>query len=194
MDETEIPPWLASAARQVDAVIRQGMPIVRAAQQHVEEARAAQAEAGRPLLSGRDVALAMDAGMRELLAAVRQQANQKRGVSVELPTARVTIAALPVSVVVGGSGAMAPMRAAGLFEVGTATDTLTVEKDAQTDPGMPLDAKTVFLAVLWVFTILLPLKMDQLPPEVQIIIRDYVSTVGVTLAIWWRVNDGRKRD
>jgi hypothetical protein len=69
-----------------------------------------------------------------------------------------------------------------------------VEKDAQTGPGMPLDAKTVFLAVLWVFTILLPLKMDQLPPEVQIIIRDYVSTVGVTLAIWWRVNDGRKRD
>lgn len=33
MDENEIPPWLANAARQVDAVIRQGMPIVRAAQQ-----------------------------------------------------------------------------------------------------------------------------------------------------------------
>jgi len=194
MDENKLPPWLVSAARQVDAVIRQGMPIVRAAQQYAEESCASQAEAGRPLLSGRDVALAMDAGMRELLAAVRHQAEQKRGVSVELPTFNVTIAALPVSVVVGGSAALAPMRAAGVIEVGAATDTLTVEKDTEADPGMPLDAKTVFLAVLWVFTILLPLKMDQLPPEVQTIIRDYVSTVGVTLAIWWRVNDGRKHD
>lgn len=58
---------------------------------------------------------------------------------------------------------------------------------------MPLDAKRVFLAVLWVFTILLPLKMDQLPPEVQTIVRDYVAIVGVTLAVHWRVNDSRRK-
>jgi hypothetical protein len=194
MDDNELPPWLVHAARQVDSVIRQGMPIVRAAQQYVEEARAAQAEADRPLLSGRDVALAMDVGMRELLAAVRQQAEQNRGFSVALPTAMVRIAALRESAVVSGSGAMAPMRAAGVIEIGAATDTLTVQKEVPAGPGMPLDAKTVFLAVLWVFTILLPLKMDKLPPEVQTIIRDYVSAVSVTLAIYWRVQDGRKRD
>jgi hypothetical protein len=86
-------------------------------------------------------------------------------------------------VVVGGSAAMAPMQAAGLFEVGAGTDTLAVQKTTPSDPGMPLDARTVFLAVLWVFTILLPLKMDQLPPEIQTIIQDYVSTIGVTHGI-----------
>ena len=70
-----MPDWLLKAAQQVDAFIRQGMPIVRAAQQYVDEARAAQAAAGSSLISGREVALAMDAGMRELIAAVRQQSR-----------------------------------------------------------------------------------------------------------------------
>jgi hypothetical protein len=59
---------------------------------------------------------------------------------------------------------------------------------------MPLDAKTVFLAILWVFTILLPLKDGFLPPEVQTKIWEFVTAVNFTLTIHWRVSDSRKHD
>ncbi len=59
---------------------------------------------------------------------------------------------------------------------------------------MPLDAKTIFLAILWVLAILLPLKIGQLPLEVQTIVRDYLATVGLALIIHWRVSDSRKQD
>jgi hypothetical protein len=74
------------------------------------------------------------------------------------------------------------------------TETAVVQKGSPSDPGMPLDAKTVFLAVLWVCTILLPLKIGLLPPDVQAIIRDYLVTVGLVLIIHWRVSDSRKHD
>ena len=65
---------------------------------------------------------------------------------------------------------------------------------SQSDIGVPLDAKTVFLAILWVFAILLPLKIGLLSPDVQTIIRDYLVTVGTALIIHWRVTDSRKHD
>jgi hypothetical protein len=40
----------------------------------------------------------------------------------------------------------------------------------------------------------LPLKIGQLPPDVQIIIRDYLATVGLALIIHWRVSDSQKHD
>jgi hypothetical protein len=60
--------------------------------------------------------------------------------------------------------------------------------------AVPLDAKTVFLVVLWVCTILLPLKIGLLPLDVQAIIRDYLVAVGLALIIHWRVSDSRKHD
>jgi hypothetical protein len=175
MDENT-PDWLLKAAQETDALIRKVLVIVRAAQQHVDEARADQAAAGPSLLSGHEVALAMDAGMRELFAAVRG----RRNVSILAAVATAHASALAVSVAIG--------------ETGAATDTLTVQKEAQTDVGMPLDAKTVFLAIVWVFAILLPLKIGELPPEVQTIIRDFLVTIGTALIIHWRLQDGRKRD
>ena len=74
------------------------------------------------------------------------------------------------------------------------TATVTVRDDSPADVGMPLDAKTVFLATLWVFAILLPLKIGQLSPDVQTIIRDFVGTISLALIIHWRVQDSRKRD
>jgi hypothetical protein len=191
MDENQEPSRLRST-HDGDAAIRQVISVARAARQYVREAQEAQAAAGLSLPSGRELAVALDAGMKEFLAIVRKQVEQ-RSVSVELPTARVTIAALPVSVVVGGSGAMAPMRAAGVLEVSAATDTLTVQKDTEADPGMPLDAKTVFLAVLWALTIVLILRGDQLPQEVHDKIMDFLALVNFTLTIHWRVNDSRRK-
>lgn len=179
VSEYDAPDWLLKLAQQIDALIREGMPIVRAAQRYVEEARAAQAAAGPSLLSGREAALAMDAGMHELLAAVRQQSEHRAGYSN----------------IVGSLG-LAPMGMAGVAEVSVTTDTASVAvvDDSPADVGMPLDAKTVFLAILWVFAILLPLKIGLLSPDVQAIIRDYLVTVGTALIIHWRVTDSRKHD
>jgi len=175
MNENDAPDWLLKAAQETDALIRKVIPIVRAAQGAVDDARAAQAAAGRSLSPGLELAVAMDAGMRELLAAARQQ----RSVLIHVPTLTVGVGFPPVSVVVS--------------DTGVATDTLSVRDGSSTDVGMPLDAKTVFLAILWVFAILLPLKIGLLSPDVQTIIRDYLVTVGTTLVIHWRVQDSRKR-
>lgn len=116
----------------------------------------------------------MDAGMRELLAAVRQQSEHRAGYSN----------------IVGSLG-LAPMGMAGVAKVSVTTDTATVAvvDDSPTDVGMPLNAKTVFLAIMWVFAILLPLKIGLLSPDVQTIVRDYLMTVGTALIIHWRVPD-----
>jgi hypothetical protein len=52
----------------------------------------------------------------------------------------------------------------------------------------------VFLAFLWVLTLALPpVVVLLLPVEVQSIIAGYLTAVGVTLVIHWRVNDSRKQ-
>lgn len=181
VDENDVPDWLLKAAQETDALIRKVMPIVRAAQEAVDEARAAQAAAGPSLPPARELALAMDAGMRELLAAIRQQvAIRQRDVLVRVPTLTVGVSLPPVSVFAS--------------DTGTATDTLRVRSESPADVGMPLDAKTVFLAIMWIFAILLPLKIGLLSPDVQTIIRDYLVTVGTALIIHWRVTDSRKHD
>jgi hypothetical protein len=185
MDENKIPEWLLRAAEQTDALVQN---LVRATQQYVEEARAAQVVAGLSLLSGSDLTLAMDAGMHELFAAVRRQAEHRTAHGSFAGYASST-----ASVTGFGSVALPRMGVTGTAEVTAATGTLTVQKETQTDVGMPLDAKTVFLAIMWVFAILLPLKIAELPPEVQTIIRDFLVTIGTALVIHWRVQDGRKR-
>lgn len=152
----------------------------RAAQQYLEDLRVAQAAAGPWPLPGRELMLAMEAGMRELLVAVRL-----RNVLVDAAAITGT-----------GSIALPKMAMGGAGEVSVTADTatVTVRDDSPTDIGMPLDAKTVFLAMLWVFAILLPLKIGLLSPDVQTIIRDYLVTVGTALVIHWRVQDSRKHD
>lgn len=51
----------------------------------------------------------------------------------------------------------------------------------------------VFLTFLWVLTLALPpVVVLLLPVEVQSITAGYVTAVGVTLVIHWRMNDNRK--
>jgi hypothetical protein len=178
MNENDVPDWLLKAAQQASDMVRPYLPIVRAAQQYVEEARAAQAAAGPSLLSGREVALAMDAGMREFLAAIRQQWD----VLIRVPTLTVGVSFPPVSVVVSDAGA--------------ASDTLTVAvRDSRTGKVVQISAMTIFLAILWVLTIALPpVVVLLLPVEVQSIIAGYVAAIGLTLIIHWRISDSRKRD
>jgi hypothetical protein len=157
-------------------MVRKVMPIVRAAQRYAEEARAAQAAAGPSLSPGLELAVAMDAGMSELFAAIRGQRNAV----VHAPTLTVGVSFPPVSVVVSDTG------------MATDTATVTMRGDSPADVGMPLDAKTVFLAILWVMALLLPVAILLLSPEAQTIIMDFLVSIGTALIIHWRVTDSRK--
>jgi hypothetical protein len=181
MSENEVTAWLLKAAQETDAYVRQMTPMLKAAQEtdaliqpylpllrgvqkHMDDLHAAIATVGSALPAP-DLAQVMNAGLRELLSA----SSQQRDVLIAVPVASASgIAPLPPAVV--------------------------SDADAGTEVAVPLDAKTVFLAILWVFTILLPLKMGLLPPEAQGIVRDYIATVGLTLTIHWRVSDSRKHD
>jgi hypothetical protein len=181
MSENEETSWLLKAAQEADAYVRQVPPMLKAAQEtdalvqpylpflrdvqkHVDDLRATIATVG-PVLAAPELAQAMNVGLYELLSVSPQQ----RDVLMPVPVASASGIAPPPSVVVSNA-------------------------DPGTEVAVPLDAKAVFLAVLWVFTILLPLKIGLLPPEAQAIIRDYIATVGLTLTIHWRVADSRKHD
>lgn len=182
MDENDVPPWLLKAAQETDAMVRKVMPLMQAAQETVDYARAALASAGLSPTARRDLdlALAMEAGMREFLTAARAHR-----------TASDSFAGI-----ISGTGivALAPMAVAGVAEVIVAADTatVTVRDDLPANVGMPLDAKTVFLAIWWVMALLLPVAILLLSPEVQTIIMDFLVTIGTALIIHWRVTDSRK--
>ena len=192
MSENEVPPWLLKAAQEADAYVRQMTPMLeaaheanamgkhylwalRGAQKRADEARASTAAAIDQLPPPPpELVQAMNVGLREMLSSSRQQ----RDVSVLVPVASTSGVALPPSVTV--------------WDVGAPTDTPTAREDMPDEVAVPLDAKTVFLALLWVLTILLPLKIGLLPADVEAIIRDYLTTVSLALTIHWRVSDSRK--
>lgn len=165
-------------------MVRKVMPLVRAAPETVDTARAARLAAAWLLPAARhdlDLALTMEAGMRELLAAARTHR-----------TASDSFAGVISST---GSAALAPMAVAGAAKLSVAVDTaaVAVVNRSPTDVGMPLDAKTVFLAILWVMALLLPVAILLLSPEFPTIIMDFLVTVGTALIVHWRVQDSRKR-
>src|SRR5206468_1611410 len=155
--------------------IRQVTPLAQALLQFADHLRAAQAYV-EPARQALELFSVMFAGLHELLWPLRHQP----AVYVAVPAATASATAPPVSVVASDTFLM--------------TETADVQKGSPSDPGMPLDAKTVFLAVLWVFTILLPLKDGLLPPEVQNKVWEFITIVNFTLTIHWRVSDSRKRD
>jgi hypothetical protein len=65
-EDNEEPDWLAELAKGSEALRRQVEPIVQSAEQFVRDARRAKADSGPALPFAQRVALAVDAGMREL--------------------------------------------------------------------------------------------------------------------------------
>ena len=192
MNENDVPEWVLKAAQETNAyvqqmtpmlktaqeaddVVRPYLPLLRDVQKYMDEFRSVMATVGSALPPP-ELVQVMSAGMRELLWPSRQQ----RDVSVRGPVATVSAAAPAGQVVVS--------------DAGTATDTLAVREDSPGEVAVPLDAKTVFLAILWVLTLALPpVVVLTLPVEVQSIIAGYVAAVGVALIVHWRVSDSRKR-
>ncbi len=69
MNENNEPDWLAELAKGGEALRRQIKPIVQAAEQFVRDSRQAKTSGGPALPFAQRVALAVDAGIRELLPA-----------------------------------------------------------------------------------------------------------------------------
>jgi hypothetical protein len=185
MDENEVPAWLMKAAQEADAMIRPYLPLLQDLQKlqdvrkHIDEARAAIAAVGPLPPPSPELVRVMNAGLYGLLSS-----SWQGDVPVPVPVANASRTAPPLPAVVSDADA------AGADD----REAPPVSVPSHTEVVVPPDAKMIFLALLWVLTILLPLKMGQLPPDVQIIIRDYLATVGVALIIHWRVSDSRKHD
>jgi hypothetical protein len=175
MNERDEPPeWLRQAAQNVDALINSAWPIIKAAQEYVDQARAAQAGAGPNLGSGAEIALALDAGMAELVATIRRQARPRHHtVSAHL--------AVPTFVATA--------------EVAAATVTLIVVK--QDGAGRTLVPASVVVALspwlLLVIAFALSLGESQLSPEQHQFLSDYITNFALALAVAWRIRDSGKR-
>jgi hypothetical protein len=185
MNDKDQPDWLLKAAQEADAMVRPYLPLLRDlqklrdVQKHVDEARAAMAAIGPLPPSDPELVRVMNAGLHELLSA-----SWQREVPVPVPVASPSGAAPSPAVVVSDTDVVrADDGEAPPFAVPPCTEM-----------AGPLDAKTIFLALLWVLATLLPLKIGRLPPDVQTVIRDYLGTVGLALIIHWRVSDTSRRD
>ena len=111
MNEENEPNWLAELAKGGEALRRQIEPIVQAAEQFVRDSRRAKTTGGPALPFAQRVALAVDAGVRELLPpSERHVAHHSNIIGT---TAIVGVAAVPGTVTGTLSLALPPMRFAG---------------------------------------------------------------------------------
>jgi hypothetical protein len=187
MSENEEPDWLAELAKGGEALRRQVEPIVQAAEQFVRDARQAKASDGGPALPfAQRVALAVDAGMRELLPtpvhAVVHPGTLSVSVSFPLPT-----------ITVSGSLPLPPARMVAFGEVASASDSLSVERRG---PGRSVaefsDGQIVFLVLVWLYAVWLPWFGSRLPPELHGMLSDSLATFAIALSITWRIRDKHK--
>jgi hypothetical protein len=176
MNERDEPPeWLRQAAQNVNALINSAWPIIQAAQEYVDQARAAQGGAGPILGSGTEIVLALDAGMAELVATIRRQARPRHH------TASAHLTVTPTFV--------------AMAEAAAATDTLIVVK--QDEAGRTLVPAGVVVALspwlLLVIAFALSLGESQLSPEQHQFLSDYITNFALALAVAWRIRDSGKR-
>jgi hypothetical protein len=105
MSENEEPDWLAELAKGGEVLRRQIEPIVQAAEQFVRDSRRAKTDGGPALPFAQRVALAVDAGLRELLPA-RMDADVR-------PVTLEASVVFPTPIVFTGSVALPPFRVSG---------------------------------------------------------------------------------
>ena len=170
MDKDEPPEWLRQAAQNADALIRSSWPIILAAQEYMEQARTAQGKARPILASGAAVALALDAGIAELAAAVRRQSPPRHHTA----SAHLTTTFMVVAVT----------------EVAAATESLTVTVEVGSEMASARPVEIVILArlLLLLIALVLPLAETRLSQEEHQILTDYITTFGAWLPaeLWLR--------
>jgi hypothetical protein len=174
MDQREPTEWFRKATQDVNGLIRTAWPIIRASQVYVEQAQAMQAKAGPILESGAHAALAMDAGMLELMAAVREHALRRVAASANL-------AATPKLIVSADTAA------------GTESMTVTVDDGSGNAVSSQIDVMLLAVLILWLIALVLPLAETDLTSNQQQILNEYIGTVPLALIVSWRMLDKRKR-
>jgi hypothetical protein len=186
MSGNEEPDWLAELAKGGEAARRQIEPIVEAAHQFVHDAQRARAS-GSTLPFVQRVALAVNAGMRELLP--RQPVAHRRTASLTV-TPNMTATA---TVTASFNLAMPPMHIVALGDVAAATEAASVRVlDSHRSLADRIDGRTTFLALVWLSAVVLPWLAANVPPEQQGILSDSLSTFALALAITWRIHDNSK--
>ncbi len=187
VSEDSEPDWLAELAKGGEALRRQIEPIAQAAEQFVRDARRAKTTGGPPLPFSQRIALAVDAGMRELLPA-RAVAHQ-RTAALTVP---VTFAAV-AKVATGGGLALSPMVFVSDGDVATVTESEAVQVlDSPTGLAALSDGQIVFLVLVWLYAFVLPWFGSALSPEFHAILSDHYATIAIALGITWRMLDKNK--
>lgn len=157
MSEENEPDWLAELAKGGEAVRAQIEPILQAAQQFVRDAQRAKTSRGPALPFAQRVALAVDAGLRELLPA-RMDADV-RPVTLE---ASVTF---PAVIVASGGLVLSPMSIAGQATV--------------QDRRAAIAGQVLVLVIVWLLVLVLPvaIAMSGLSPGTQLILDIYYAAL-----------------
>jgi hypothetical protein len=175
MSESKEPDWLAELAKGGEVVRREIRPLVQAAEQFVRDARRAKTSARPTLPFAQRVALAVDAGMRELLPPQKQPTFHQATAALTVTPVMTAVATVTASI----SLTMQPMRVYGQATVGNRPAGLAALSDGQ----------ILALVLVWLFAVALPRMQAALPPDLQAILSNYYATVGLALIITWRIRD-----
>lgn len=174
--EQDKPDWLAELARGGQSMRRQVSPIVRAAQQFVDDARAAQAQAGTPLPFAQQITLTVDAGIREVISAVQGEGGLVLG-NIGMNITATVVADIDV-IRVTEHASVVVLEESGKLPSG----------DQAAKAGQLL-----VLVLVWILALGGPIAQQALAPEAQAVLTNELATFGLALMITWRILDKRDR-
>lgn len=187
MSEEIEPDWLAELAKGGDAVCRQIEPIVQAAEQFVRDARRAKASGGSALPLAQRVALAMDAGMRELLPGRKQSVAHQRTAALV-----VNVSFAATARVISGAGlTIQPVFGVSAGDVASASENPAVQVAPRSRRSLAeiSDGQILALVLVWLVAFVLPQIQATLPSDTQALAGNYYATVAIALAVTWRIRD-----
>ena len=177
MSEDNEPDWLAELAKGSEALRRQVEPIVQAAEQLVRDARRAKTSGVPALPFAQRVALAVDAGIRELLPAPESLAiNCVVYARVATATATVPSPTVNATATLAGEGTVTASGSVALPRMRTGLAAMS-------------DGQIAALVLVWLYAFMLPWFGAALPPEFHAVLSDHYATIAIALAITWRIRD-----
>jgi hypothetical protein len=189
MSENEGPDWFAELAKGGEALRRQIEPLVQAAEQFVRDSRRAKTNGGPALPLAQRVALAVDAGIREL------RPERKRPVAYQRTAGLVVNVSFVASAkMTAGAGLVVePVFGAVSKNVAAATEIASMEVlDSRRGLAALSDGQIVVLVLVWLFAFVLPMTGSALSPELHVALSDSYATFAIALAITWRIRDRNK--
>ncbi len=176
MSEEREPDWLAELAKGGEALRRQVEPIVQAVEQFVRDSRRAKIGRGPALPFAQRVALAVDAGMRELLPAPLHA-------DVHPLTIEASVS-IPTPTVITGSGSVA-LPKMSLSGQGTV-------ENRRSGVAALSAGQILALALIWVVAYVLPIYLYSQSSTPSTLIEGDVAAFALAYDITCRILDKRK--